>query len=63
MYRPIYSIISYCQFKTLLRHMAHVCECVPDYVPGVREIVKNTSIKGKLPIYYTRNCYCKTKLF
>ena len=29
-----------------MKHIAHTCNCVPDYVPNVRQVVNNTEIKS-----------------
>ena len=39
-------MFSSCEFKALMTHIAEVCLCVPDYVPDIRTIVNDTTIKG-----------------
>ena len=37
---------SYCLFTSLQRHVASICNCVPEFIPQVREIVGDPNIKG-----------------
>ena len=35
---------SYCEFKTLMTHIAETCMCIPEYVPNIRQIVPDLDI-------------------
>ena len=38
--------ISVCHYKTMHRRIADICQCVPEYIPNIREIVQDATIKG-----------------
>ena len=42
---PDYSL-SLCHYTALNKQIVDICGCVPDYVPDIRNIVKNQTIKG-----------------
>ena len=37
---------SFCEFSFLMNHIVDTCLCVPEYVPDIRKVVNNWSIKS-----------------
>ena len=37
---------SACELTALMNQISHVCRCVPEYIPNVRDMINNPLIKG-----------------
>ena len=42
----VFLLHSRCQFKALMSHIADVCSCVPEYVPNVRSMIENSTLRA-----------------